>query len=326
MEYVNPELLAAIDKNKQVFGKSRLASLVRRTLEEEANMHSDKLEHPLPLFTSKKKKAHLKKELNGKTLEHLTQAWNWALESFEGILDRDFVETIAAKIEPENPAVQGGYRRELVRLTGARIVLPNYLAIPQLMDDFFNLVNNQSLHPIDRALLSHFHIARIHPFVDSNGRTARLVQNVILHRGDYAPATVKLGERTHYLDMIENAVIEYLNRTTSGTLNTTTSLGEKMFFNYMASRVNVALEEAITYVDRLPQHRLLFVKNIDKPVQYVLKRCLVGYFKSTNKLGQVRVVDNGYTIYGDINEATIRDIVDSNKNFGSLKYRVERLK
>ena len=65
--------------------------------------------------------------------------------------------------------------------------------IEKLMEEFINWINGKGLlaeEPLIRAALAHFHFAAIHPFADGNGRTARLLESVIL-RADgirYVPA------------------------------------------------------------------------------------------------------------------------------------------
>ena len=60
--------------------------------------------------------------------------------------------------------------------------------LPKLMDEYIEFVNSRklvSLHPVLRALLSHFFLVTIHPFGDGNGRVSRLVEAGILFQGGY---------------------------------------------------------------------------------------------------------------------------------------------
>jgi len=50
---------------------------------------------------------------------------------------------------------------------------------------------------------AHFRLVAIHPFADGNGRTARLLMNVVLLRGGYPPITVRPVDRKGYLDALE---------------------------------------------------------------------------------------------------------------------------
>ena len=61
------------------------------------------------------------------------------------------------------------------------------------------------LHPVERAVLAHFRLVHVHPFIDGNGRTARLLMNLILMRQGYPPAIVRVDERPSYYDTLDAA-------------------------------------------------------------------------------------------------------------------------
>ncbi|MGH9378958.1 MAG: Fic family protein, partial [Terriglobia bacterium] len=52
---------------------------------------------------------------------------------------------------------------------------------------------------------AHFRLVAIHPFADGNGRTARLLMNLLLLRGGYPPVAVRPEDRKTYLDTLEQA-------------------------------------------------------------------------------------------------------------------------
>ena len=52
---------------------------------------------------------------------------------------------------------------------------------------------------------AHFRLVAIHPFSDGNGRTARLLMNLLLLRGGYPPVAVRPQDRKTYLDTLEHA-------------------------------------------------------------------------------------------------------------------------
>ena len=57
----------------------------------------------------------------------------------------------------------------------------------------------------EAAFNAHFRLTAIHPFSDGNGRTARLLMNLMLLRGGYAPVAVRPEDRAAYLDTLERA-------------------------------------------------------------------------------------------------------------------------
>lgn len=54
---------------------------------------------------------------------------------------------------------------------------------------------NKKLHPIERVALFHLKFEGIHPFVDGNGRTERLILNLMLMQAGYTPINVKYSNR-----------------------------------------------------------------------------------------------------------------------------------
>jgi len=73
------------------------------------------------------------------------------------------------------------------------------------MDQYFNwLFTKKEIHPILIAAEAHTKLVSIHPFIDGNGRTARLIMNLILIHYGYPPAIIKVSHRSQYLDAIES--------------------------------------------------------------------------------------------------------------------------
>jgi len=58
--------------------------------------------------------------------------------------------------------------------------------------------NAAEMHPIEYAALAHYKLVYIHPFVDGNGRTSRLLMNLILMQGGYPPVIVRKQDRLAY--------------------------------------------------------------------------------------------------------------------------------
>lgn len=110
-------------------------------------------------------------------------------------------QLILKKIDDTNA---GKYRNVAVRIAGSQVVLPNSLKIPELMATFMIWLKGPlSEHPIDIAAKAHFDLVSIHPFVDGNGRTARLLMNLLLMQEGYPPALIRKEDRRIYVNAIE---------------------------------------------------------------------------------------------------------------------------
>ncbi|RLA82953.1 MAG: hypothetical protein DRG78_05790 [Epsilonproteobacteria bacterium] len=81
------------------------------------------------------------------------------------------------------------------------------LKVNDEMNDFITWLQNnkEDLDPIKLATQAHLKFVTIHPFVDGNGRTARLLMNLILIQNGYPPAVIKVSNRVEYIQAIEKA-------------------------------------------------------------------------------------------------------------------------
>lgn len=115
----------------------------------------------------------------------------------------DIHETILRGIDDANA---GRYRAVRVRISGSMVVLPNPIKVPDLMREFITfLTTNRTMHPVELAAEAHYQLVTIHPFVDGNGRTARLLMNLILMQNGYPPALIRTRDRLQYINSLEHA-------------------------------------------------------------------------------------------------------------------------
>lgn len=99
----------------------------------------------------------------------------------------------------------GFYRDCRVRISGSNVILPNPLKVPELMAKFYKWLDNNIENEPITAITAHLQFVSIHPFTDGNGRTARLLMNLLLLKYGYAPIIVRPTDRKKYLSAIENS-------------------------------------------------------------------------------------------------------------------------
>jgi Fic family protein len=101
----------------------------------------------------------------------------------------------------------GRYRTSGVRISGANFVPPNALKVHEYMDELIDWVNKETkkLHPVVMASLFHHRFVWIHPFFDGNGRTVRLIFNLLLMKAGYPPAIILKNDRKKYYDALNKA-------------------------------------------------------------------------------------------------------------------------
>jgi Fic family protein len=101
----------------------------------------------------------------------------------------------------------GRYRTSNVRITGAFHIPPSAIKVPRLVQEFLDWYHqNEAALPIpELAAWVHYKLVYIHPFIDGNGRTARLLSNLILIQNGYPPAVILTIDRKKYYRVLEEA-------------------------------------------------------------------------------------------------------------------------
>ena len=100
----------------------------------------------------------------------------------------------------------GKYRNENVMISGAEHIPPEYIKVPELMERLvINYATWNKYHPIIKAALLHGELVKIHPFVDGNGRTSRLIMNMSLMLSGYVPVIIKKENRLKYYETLDKA-------------------------------------------------------------------------------------------------------------------------
>lgn len=106
----------------------------------------------------------------------------------------------------------GCYRGVDVRISGSRHIPPAPFLLDKMMEDYFIHYENQKriLHPALLAAEMHERLVSIHPFIDGNGRTSRLVMNLILLQHGYTTTIFKgnLEDRLEYYKALETVQVD----------------------------------------------------------------------------------------------------------------------
>ncbi len=99
----------------------------------------------------------------------------------------------------------GRYRTVNVRISGAEHLPPDQVRVPELMEKFISWYQSEAmdLHPVERAARVHSDFVKIHPFVDGNGRTSRLLMNLELLKAGYPPAVLPVDVRLAYYTFLD---------------------------------------------------------------------------------------------------------------------------
>ncbi|TCK92662.1 Fic/DOC family protein [Natranaerovirga hydrolytica] len=109
-----------------------------------------------------------------------------------------------------NDEYAGRYRSEDVIIAGAEHIPPNHFKLVDEMEKFMEWYWNEgiNLHPVERAARVHVDFVKIHPFIDGNGRTARLLLNLELLKEGYPPIIIRNEDRVKYYNLLYKAHIK----------------------------------------------------------------------------------------------------------------------
>lgn len=154
--------------------------------------------------------------IKGKSLREHFEAVNHqdAISHVEALVSANYVLNSTDILSIHNLVLQriekdfaGRYRTSGVRISGANFIPPNALKINEFIEDLINWVNTESksLSPIIRAAIFHHRFVWIHPFFDGNGRTVRLLFNLLLMKEGYPPAIILRNDRKKYYDALNKA-------------------------------------------------------------------------------------------------------------------------
>ena len=120
------------------------------------------------------------------------------------MLIRTFHQIVTEDIDKE---WAGKYRNSLVLIGGADYKPPEAIEVPKMMADLIDWVrsNKNKLHPVELAAILHYKLAAIHPFFDGNGRTARLIMNIVLMQSGYPLVIILKNDGKRYYNVLSEA-------------------------------------------------------------------------------------------------------------------------
>ncbi len=160
--------------------------------------------------------------IGGKTLQEHLEAINHQeaihfieqlvvnLQTFNKSVLLQLHQLILMGIDTKNAGV---FRTVEVRISGSKHLPPSPLLLNDLMDGYFEFyeLNKRTMHPVLLAAEMHERLVTIHPFIDGNGRTARLVMNLVLLQNGYTLVNIKgnLKNRLKYYQALEQVQLNH---------------------------------------------------------------------------------------------------------------------
>ena len=114
---------------------------------------------------------------------------------------RNIHRLVMQKVDPDDA---GRYSQHLRTIAGSSLVLPSPAEIPGRMGDFAGWMRDTLPTP-EAAFDAHEKLVTIHPFSDGNGRTSRLLMNLLLIKAGYPPVVILPEDKLAYFDALDHA-------------------------------------------------------------------------------------------------------------------------
>ncbi len=114
---------------------------------------------------------------------------------------RNIHRLILQRVDPDEA---GRYSRYQRTISGSSLVLPSPAEVSARMGDLARWLESAPRTP-EAAFDAHEKLVTIHPFSDGNGRTSRLLMNLLLFREGYPPVVIEPEQRTEYINSLESA-------------------------------------------------------------------------------------------------------------------------
>jgi len=216
--YIDELLLKRVEEKKKRLDKLRPLpkDAIKKLLEDirlRHTYHSDAIEGNTLTLQETKLVLEEGITIGGKPLKDHVEAKNNA-EAFDLMvklvhakkpISQEIIQEIHEIVTKGLLKDSGKYRTENVRITGSKTTPPSYSKIVKLMEEYVCNIKQLKLNSIKKAAFIQHELVRIHPFLDGNGRVARLITNLYLMQIGHPPIVLKKEERRKYYQVLQKA-------------------------------------------------------------------------------------------------------------------------
>jgi Fic family protein len=198
------KLLNEIDilKTKQVGFRTYDSDKITQSLELEYTFESNRIEGNTMTLQETNLVLHQGLTISGKSMREHLEIINHheAIGYIKDLIQKNTILNEREVLSIHNlilrgihPEEAGRYKINQLKTQGSSHLPPSTLTVPKEMEDFFIWYDGHknNLHPIVLAAEIHERFLTIHPFQDGNGKTARLIMNLVLLQHDYPIAIIK---------------------------------------------------------------------------------------------------------------------------------------
>lgn len=164
------------------------------------------LEDGLTIGKGKNLREHLEVINHKEAIDYIDDIVTSDIDISERVI-KDLHHIILKSIDNKNA---GEYRNSNVLISGSEHRPVEHFLVAEKMRELIEWYNENknTKHPIELAAEFYFKYVYIHPFIDGNGRSARLLMNLILMRNGYPITVIRTEDRDEYMKALENASVK----------------------------------------------------------------------------------------------------------------------
>jgi Fic family protein len=214
------KLLIEIDRKKKMLSEYRELDSFRiaQALELEYTFESNRIEGNTLTLKETDLVINEGLTISGKSMREHLEAINhkeaidyikYLIDKNSEISEREILSIHNLILRGIDPSNAGKYRTVQVMIKGSEHLPPAPYLVAKQMEDLLLWYhsNKNQLHPVVLAAEMHERLVTIHPFIDGNGRTSRLIMNLILLKHGYTIANIKgdSENRMAYYSSLEKA-------------------------------------------------------------------------------------------------------------------------
>jgi Fic family protein len=122
----------------------------------------------------------------------------------KAVISERIIKEVHSLVLMDRPEDKGVYRRIPVTIMGAAHEPPQPYLVPVQMENLARELSKARRHILEACALFHLDFEGIHPFIDGNGRTGRLILNLMLMQAGYPPIDVKFADRKKYYNCFDS--------------------------------------------------------------------------------------------------------------------------
>jgi len=201
----------------------------------------------------------------------------------------------------------GKYRQTEVFIKGADVEFPSAHKVPYLMTEFIQwLEDQQKEHPVRIASDAHFKFVSIHPFVDGNGRTTRLLMNLILAINSYPMVVIRNEERTSYLKAVNLGQTQDNLKSFYSLIEESVERSLDVYLNAAQGKPSLAPLTKGIKTDRLKRIKLLKIGELAKEAEESITT--IRYWTKEGLLTVRDFTKGGYQLYEPLMIERVKNI------------------